>query len=347
MTDRGDMSDAQPRTLRAIDLVRCAIGGVLMGIANVIPGVSGGTMLLASGVYRMFIEGVAAVTTLRFRITALVPLGIIGLTALAAIAILAKPIADLVVNQRWIMYAIFIGLTLGGVPIIWRLARPVDARVLGFAAIGIAVMAAMAFIGPADSAAASSDGPSPVMLVLAGIAAASAMVLPGVSGSYLLLVLGQYVTILTAVATLKDVARGNEDAVLGDALRVVVPVAIGVMIGIAGVSNLIRVLLARYERATLGVLMGLLIGAVIGLYPFQRGEAPAVGSIFRGDRVVEVDGVLQMEQAEREIEAADWPTSTFAPNALQIGSSLALIVAGFLASVGIGRVGANETSLSE
>ncbi len=335
-------SAAGPATGLVPRALRSALGGFLMGLANVIPGVSGGTMLLAVGIYRDFIESIAELTTLKFRPIRIAMLGLIVLSALIAIATLAGPISDLVITRRWIMYAIFIGLTLGGVPILLRMVRPLDARVIVGAGAGIVVMAAMAVVGPANSAAATGSGHPYAMYLLAGLAAASAMVLPGISGSYLLLILGQYVMILTTVAALKDGVKARDFDAIAATLHVIVPVGIGVVLGVVGVSNVIRYLLARHERATLGVLLGLLLGAMIGLYPFQHGVAPAPGDTFRGDTVVEVDGALQMETAGRVIEEKDWPTEFFTPVPMEIAIAAGLAIAGFFASVGIGRIGGSN-----
>ena len=140
-----------------------------------------------------------------------------------------------------------------------------------------------------------------VLLVVAGIAGASAMILPGVSGAYLLLVLGKYEVILGAVDQCK---HGK----FGDALPVMVPVAVGVVVGIAGVSNLMRWALKHREKATLGALLGLLLGSVLGIWPFQ--EAVEAGQ----------------------------PRVFFAPTLGQVAAALGLVALGFGATVLIGRL---------
>ena len=94
------------------------------------------------------------------------------------------------------------------------------------------------------------------------------MILPGVSGAYLLLVLGQYRPIVDAVATAAAGVRAGDAAGTAAALPVLLPVAVGMGLGVVGVSNLVKLLLAGYRRATLGFLLGLLLGSVIGLWPF-------------------------------------------------------------------------------
>lgn len=320
-------------------LLRSAVGGALMGLANLVPGVSGGTMLLAAGVYPQFIGGVAEVFTLRFRSATVLMLGCVTVAAAAAIVGFAGLVSQLVVHHQWVMYSLFLGLTLGGVPILWRMARPVDSVVVLCALGGIAVMGVIALVEPA----ASADGGHGAYLLLfvCGLLAGSAMILPGVSGSYLLLVLGQYVTILSAISAARQAVAARDVAALLDTLQVIAPVGLGVLAGVVGVSNLVKMLLDKFERPTLGVLLGLLLGAGIGLWPFVRAVPPQVGSPFRGDTVALVDGRLVMQRSGRPIEARHWPTERFAPTAVHIGGAAGLMLAGFVISTAIGRLGGN------
>ena len=176
---------------------RGGVGGVLMGLANLVPGISGGTMLLAVGVYPQFIRSVAEVTTFRFRARSLLLLGCVVVAAAVTIVALAGVVKDLVVDRRWIMYSLFIGLTLGGVPLLWRMLRPMRPVSIVWAVIGIAAMAALALVDPESAGGGSGNTLARMgLLVVAGAAGGAAMILPGVSGAYLLLVLGQYVVIL-------------------------------------------------------------------------------------------------------------------------------------------------------
>lgn len=323
---------------------RSVIGGLFMGLANLVPGISGGTMLLAVGVYPHFIGGIAEVSTFTFRPKTILTLGCIVGSALLAVLVFAGVMSELVVHRRWVMYSLFIGLTLGGVPLLWRMVKPADSMIVVTSIAGIAVMAAMAAIGPSSSGQAPADGHAYPTYFLAGLAGAAAMVLPGISGGYLLLILGQYLTLLTAIAMVKDGLRGGDLDLILHAMHVLVPVGIGVMVGVVGVSNLIKVLLQKFERPTLGVLLGLLLGAVIGLWPFQHGLPPTEGSTFRGDRVVLVDEQLVMERSGRSIEPKDFDTTTFTPTAVQIGGALVLIALGFAMSTAVAHLGSGRTN---
>lgn len=311
--------------------IRSILGGVLMGLANLVPGVSGGTMLLAAGVYPRFIEAVAEVTKFRFKRSYLVTLACVVGSALVAILALAGPTKDLVVEHRWAMYSLFIGLTLGGVPIVWRLARPACPAVYAGALVGLLVMITMAIIAPGGSGGSESNW---IMFAIAGVAGAGAMILPGISGGYLLLLLGQYVPILGAIEAFKDsltAEGGVEFGAVFDAGMALVPIAVGVGIGVVVISNLVEWALAKHEKLTLGLLLGLLLGAVVGLWPFQQSVEPRVGLMVKGQAVTAETIDL--------IDAEDWPQEWFAPDGMQIAGSLGLIIAGFGATMVIGRIG--------
>jgi hypothetical protein len=159
-----------------------------------------------------------------------------------------------------------------------------------------------------------------------------------VSGGYLLLLLGQYEMILGAIDQLKlgllgDAGRGTgtDLGLVLEAIRVVIPLGIGVVIGVVGVSNLLRWLIRRFEKATLGALLGLLLGAVVGLWPFQQAEPPEPGDVIGGHTVT-------LENAA-SFDPEDWPLQRFDPQAKHWLGALALIGCGLLATTLIGRLG--------
>lgn len=312
-------------------LLRAALGGLLMGLANLVPGISGGTMLLAAGVYPRFIDAVARISRLRLAVAPVALLGTVVVAALAAVVMLAGPVKDLVVQHRWVMYSLFIGLTLGGLPVVLRMARPLDGASRAGAAAGFALMAALA-VAQTGSAGGSAGSGSVALLFLAGLAGASAMILPGVSGGYLLLVIGAYVPILTGIEGFRAAVSASDlDAVVALGLRVILPVGLGVVVGVAAVSNLLRFALERFEKFTLGVLIGLLLGAVVGLWPFREPVRPQPGMLLKGQ--------LLDEAAIAELEVEDWPTERFDPSAGQVGLALLFIGVGFAATTLVDRVG--------
>jgi len=316
-------------------IIRSLFGGALMGLANLVPGISGGTMLLAAGIYPRFIDALAAVTRFQFRFRSLLVLGCVGAAAALGILLLAGTLKGLVIDHRWVMYSLFIGLTLGGVPVVWRMARPGSAAVVAGGLLAFALMVALVLLRGGDNTGSSES--NVVMLFTAGLAGASAMILPGVSGGYLLLLLGQYVPILSAIDACKEALRaGDVAAALDPALTVMVPVGIGVVSGVVLVGNLLQWLLHHYRGATLGALLGLLLGSVVGLWPFQQGVQPQLGDTVKG-RVLTAESIT-------DIDPEDWPTRRFAPTSGQGFAALLLIGVGFAATIGISQIGRSEKS---
>lgn len=262
-----------------LPVFRAGVGGVLMGLAMLVPGVSGGTMILVTGLYDEFITSIADVT--RFRLTRrnLLFLAIVGGAALVAIALLAGTLSRAVTLHRSAMFSLFIGLTLGGVPLLLRLLGRPTWSAWGGLVFGIALMLAIVLTKtePPDRAAikaAVAAGNLPIIPdyatdVFAGALGMSAMVLPGVSGAYMVLVLGRYETILASISAAMAYARsaGSEGSL--EFLRVLLPVAIGAVLGILLLSNFLKWMLHHHAKPTLGALLGILLGSVVGIWPFE------------------------------------------------------------------------------
>ncbi|MAY74224.1 MAG: hypothetical protein CMJ31_05740 [Phycisphaerae bacterium] len=318
--------------LRPATLVRAAVGGVLMGLANLVPGISGGTMLVASGVYTRFIDAISDLTRLRFRKDAIAVLAVVVAGAAVSIVLGAGVIKAGLESFRWGMYSLFIGLTLGGLPIMLGMTRPMTRAAWGGLVAGVVVMVGLVGLQSLNPDG-GGDQANVVLFAIGGIAGASAMILPGVSGAYLLLLLGLYDPIITAIKDFVSAAKDADIAAATEQLGVLIPVGIGVVVGAVGVGNLLRFVLHRYEKATLGFLVGLLAAAPIGLYPFQAGVEPEVGDTIKGELVTEENLAEFLEDPK------DWAERPFTPSALQIGGSLGLILAGFVATAALAKLG--------
>lgn len=317
---------------------RVLAGGFLMGLANLVPGVSGGTMILAVGLYDRFIGAVAEVSSLRLRRDSLVFLALVSVGAVLAIVSFSGVAVSLVTEQRWVAYSLFIGMTLGGTPELLRECRPASpAGIAGFSA-GLGLMAGLAW-GVSDVGLAVSTP----LLVGVGALAASSMILPGISGAYLLLIFGVYEVVIGSLSVRSLV----EDTAAS--LEVIAPVALGAVAGIALLSNLLQRLLARHPRPSHAVLLGLLGGSVLGLWPFQEPQHPdlahdgrraAVEFVLAGasPQALEVEGISvrtaegwrsaygTMSLAGREHAARS--LVRFGPGAGQLLGALALVAAG-------------------
>ena len=324
-------------------MTRTFVGGVLMGAANLVPGVSGGTMILAVGLYDRFINAVADVTRLRLKPATIVFLGIFAVGLVIAVLGLSSPAVWLVTEHRWIAYSLFIGMTLGGVPALLELVKPLSGTALLAILVGVAAMIGVNQ-GLSDTALPHTI---PVFLIM-GALAASSMILPGISGSYILLIFGMYDVVIGSVRPRELMENPAES------LAIVVPVGIGVVVGIGLLSNVLKFLLARYSRASHGVLMGLLLGSVLGLWPFREAVHPelvsrdgvgAVQMLLEGEEMSAIEeerGILfDAETAARlrtefagaskgDLKRAGLELEKYSPSVSRIAISIGLVVLGFL-----------------
>ncbi len=311
--------------------LRCVVGGVLMGMANIVPGISGGTMLLAAGIYPRFIGAVADVTSLRWRWSSLLTLGLVLGSVVVTVPLLAGTVKNLVIDHQWIMYSLFIGLTVGGVPVVWRMIDRATAGVWIGAVVGFVVMAVVAVVQSLGGDTTAVYDSLPLMFA-AGVVSASAMILPGISGGYLMLVLGVYVPVLGAIDTVWEAVKvGAFSEAAPPMLTIILPLGVGAVVGVVVVSNALKWLLARYARPTLGVLLGLLVGAVIGLWPFQEPVKPVAGQVVKGQ--------VMTEEKIAELDKDNWPTQTFTPAVGHVAGAVGLVLVGFAVTAAIALFG--------
>ena len=315
-------------------MVRGFLGGLLMGLANLVPGVSGGTMLVAAGIYDRFIQAVSALFRLQWSRGTLLLLFVIGLGGLVALGGGAKLVSIALAEARWQTYSVFIGLTVGGIPAMIALCKPTTRNTWIGMVIGIACMLALVVIQGRETTGALGAAAWP-MLVVGGAAGASAMILPGVSGAYLLLLLGQYRLIIDSIRDAVAAASQGDISGVFTQLGTLIPVGIGVIVGIALVSNLLRVALQRARDLTLGVLLGLLIAAPAGLWPFKEAVPPKIGETYRGE-LVTADTLQEVTDVSN---AKHWKEAVFTPNGGHIAACLGLVALGGMVTIGVSVVG--------
>lgn len=341
----------------SVPVSRALSGGFLMGLANLVPGVSGGTLILALGLYDRFIGAIADVTRLRFSRSSTFFLAWILFGAAVAVLSMSGLAVSLIGSHRWIMYSLFIGLALGGVPELVPLCKPFKLSSVFSVILGLGVMYYLSF----GLSATAIPHTIPV-LVLVGALAASSMILPGISGSYILLILGMYDYVIGSLSS----SELREDPVA--CLKVIVPVGIGAVLGIALLSNVLKFALAKYSRVSHGVLLGLLLGSVFGLYPFQEpvhadlAHKPwrkAATMLIEGGTTEEVEARYEIQFTPEEVlevrerfagmtpgdlkRQAD-ELRSFEPSFLMILESLGLLVLGVLLARFLGRGKPDEDS---
>lgn len=241
------------------------IKGFAMGSSDLVPGVSGGTIALLLGIYDDFITSVSGIFSKHFKksIMFLLPI-VIGMGL--ALGILSSVINYLLAEHEVPTMFFFTGLILGLIPFLLRIShfkQTYTAKHWLVVVIAIVVLVILSLIsGGYSEAKPSTIDMSVGMMVkyfIAGICASSAMLLPGVSGSFVLLLFGVYGTVTFAIS---EIVRLNFSA-----LPVIILVGLGVICGFLVASKLIKFLLSKYTYLTYAAILGLVIGSLFSVFP--------------------------------------------------------------------------------
>lgn len=263
------------------------VQGLLMGTADVIPGVSGGTVALIVGIYHDLIDGIHAVAAWlvalvrrdraaareHWRAADLVLLLPLGLGILMALAIGSVVLPPLIETYPVVTSSVFFGLIAGALPVPWQRIARRRGRHYALAAGGGLVAYVLAGLAPA-----TVDDPTLLLVFGAAAVAICAMILPGVSGAYLLLVMGMYEVTLHALRDL-------------DVVYVAVFVA-GAVTGLGAFSRLLAWLLDARHDATMAVLVGLMAGSLRRLWPWQTEQAELLAPASGGEVLLAAGCVL-------------------------------------------------------
>lgn len=237
--------------------------GVVFGIANVIPGVSGGTMLVIFGVYDELTEAISGVKAIFKHLGFLIPLGIGGAAGIFGFAVVVKWLFN---NFGLQTNMFFIGLILGSIPLIVKIgtserkAKPVCIIpfVIAMAAvIGLTVLQRADIVNLTTQTVEGFDVLFMLKILVCAMLAAVTMIIPGVSGSFVMMLLGIYQTVIDSITTLR--------------LVVLVPFAIGAVIGIIGGAKLISVLIGKNKLMVYSAILGLVVGSVYAILPEDFG----------------------------------------------------------------------------
>lgn len=236
--------------------------GVFIGVANIIPGLSGGTIALSMGVYEKILGAVNNIwKDLKGSLKTLLPYGI-GLVA--GIVCFTFLIEYCLTNFQIPTLLAFVGLILGGLPSIYGRVKGEKFKTTHL--ITLAIMAAIIII-PTIVTAGAADAMKTVefsllsVLIFAGLGVISAgtMIIPGVSGSMMLMMLGYYETIISTISTFIKAALALDFATALVACQALIPFGIGVIVGVVVIAKIIEKLLKRYPNATMWGIIGLVV----------------------------------------------------------------------------------------
>lgn len=281
-----------------LDIVR----GMVIGIANIIPGVSGGTMMVTMGIYDKLIGSITGIfKQFKKSVRTLLPYAIGMAVGIVAFSFLLTKV--FMVKFPLPTAFAFIGLIVGGVPMLIKKAKE-SRRVNGVLcvlvfAVFFALIIGMQFLGEGADKVVEPSVANAFILLVMGVLAAAAMVIPGVSGSLLLLAFGYYNPVTEALTAFASAVFDWDIATAWDKTLVLFPFGVGVLLGIFFVAKLIEWLLAKHERLTYSGILGLVCASPIPVFLNAWSGADGIGAI-AGSVVTFVAGGMVAYRMGRE-----------------------------------------------
>lgn len=265
-----DQSHSKPESASWKEYPYLLIKGFLMGSADIVPGVSGGTMALIVGIYTRLIDAIKSFDLLFFKrlFTFKIKealhevdwrfMGVLLSGMACAVLFFTKvvPLQVYMFTDPELVYGLFFGLIVGSIVILVK-------AIEGFRWIhGLMILLGTAIGFWVVNLVPTETPESPFFIFVSGSIAICAMILPGISGSYILLILRKYDFVLSEIGKIGTLETAN-------ALWTLLPFVIGAVFGLGLFSRLLSWLLDRYEAKTLALLIGFLIGSLYVIWPYQ------------------------------------------------------------------------------
>ncbi|MCI6885349.1 DUF368 domain-containing protein [bacterium] len=257
--------------------------GIVIGVANIIPGVSGGTMMVSMGIYDLLIHSITHLfKEFKKSVLTLLPY-LIGMgLGILVLSYVLSALLNPVTGYPLPTYTAFIGLILGGLsPLLHKVdKKKVNGLCIALFVLFFALIVVMAIPGSIENAQRLDiDLLQVVILVAVGVIASGTMIIPGVSGSMMLMLLGYYTPVINAVKGLIPALSSGNGAAIANSLLTLLPFALGVVLGIFGVAKLIEWLMARYPNPTYCSVLGLVLASPVGILLKNRNALGNVNAL--------------------------------------------------------------------
>ena len=253
------------------------IKGFLIGVANIIPGVSGGTLAITLGIYEKLIGAISHFfKNLKENIKFIIP---IGIGAVLSILLLSRVISFCLKEYTLATILFFIGLILGGIPLLNKKIKGhyknVSNIIIFLLSFGFVIVLSV-LKGENVVSFSNMNIINYIMLFLVGVVAAATMIIPGVSGSFVLMLLGYYKPIVDTIGAL---TKFNN---IWQNIMILVPFGIGVLVGIVAISKLLEFLFKKYEVKTYFGVMGFIMASIITIFTGAEGLVFSIPQLLIG-----------------------------------------------------------------
>ena len=264
--------------------IRNVLKGMVIGIANIIPGVSGGTMMVAMGIYDKLIHCITHIfKEFKKSVLFLLPIAIgMGIAVIGG----SLGIEALFANFPLQANLLFIGLIVGGLPAIWKNVKGKSIRfghILSFV-VFFALVVVMAFLGGKEGNAVdlSFSVVNVLKLFAVGLVAAGTMVIPGVSGSMVLLLLGYYNPIVSAINDFLEALTAFDMEGILTGVGILAPFGIGVVVGVLVIAKIIEIIFNKCPLYAYWAIIGLIVASPIAIIAMATIPAITVLNVVTG-----------------------------------------------------------------
>ena len=281
-------------------MIKNVLKGMVIGIANVIPGVSGGTMMVAMGIYDKLIHCITHLfSELKKNLLFLAPIAVGMALAIVGSSFTIEKMFELFPFQTSLL---FVGLVVGGLPAMWKnvKGKPIRLGHIITCVMFLALVVGMALLGETEGNAAelSFSLVNAVKLFFVGVIAAATMVIPGVSGSMVLLLIGYYNPILSAINAFIRAALSLDFAGIMAGVGVLAPFGIGMVIGIFAIAKLIEIIFAKFPLYAYWGIIGLIVASPFAILAMGSFGTITVISVVTGVVALVIGCVIAMKLGE-------------------------------------------------
>ena len=281
-------------------MIKNILKGMVIGIANVIPGVSGGTMMVAMGIYDKLIHCITHLfSELKKNILFLAPIAVGMALAVVGSSFTIEKMFEVFPFQTSLL---FVGLVVGGLPAMWKNVKGKTIK-LGHiitCVLFLALVVGMALLGETEGNATELTFSlvNAVKLFFVGVIAAATMVIPGVSGSMVLLLLGYYNPILSAINGFIRAALSLDMPAIFQGVGVLAPFGIGMVIGIFAIAKLIEIIFEKFPLYAYWGIIGLIVASPFAIVAMGSFGTITIISILTGVAALVVGCVIAMKLGE-------------------------------------------------
>ncbi len=281
-------------------MIKDILKGMVIGIANVIPGVSGGTMMVAMGIYDKLIHCITHLfSEFKKNLQFLIPIVIGMALAIVGSSFTIEKMFDSFPFQTSLL---FVGLVVGGLPVMWKNVKGNAIRlghILTFL-VFFAVVVGMALLGETEGNGVelTFNLINVIKLFAVGVIAAATMVIPGVSGSMVLLLIGYYNPVLSAINDfIRSLVSFDMNGII-TGVGILAPFGIGVLVGIFAIAKLIEIIFEKFPLYAYWAIIGLIVASPIGIMAVGSFPAITMVSIITGIVALAVGFVVAMKLGE-------------------------------------------------